>query len=192
MKTSLSGFVSILNALVQMVLFSVSVYYFQLSILLWPVFLTYLLSLITLSASIYLAQSQTLTGETEQVIDVETVTTDSFSETTTASNTIIVTQASSNPGTLEHSVLEETVQSIESGDLQDLDEQSLDGTEISDTYSFERNLGLSHIQIFSSACEEEDVTSFSKQDRIEDLQSIREHRVKKAGRRASAPSRSRT
>lgn len=185
----LSGFVSILNALVQMVLFSVSVYYFQLSILLWPVFLTYSLSLITLSASIYLAQSQTLTGETEQVIDVETVTTDSFSETTTASNTIIVTQASSNPGTLEHSVLEETVQSIESGDLQDLDEQSLDGTEISDTYSFERNLGLSHIQIFSSACEEEDVTSFSKQDRIEDLQSIREHRVKKAGRRASAPCR---
>jgi hypothetical protein len=193
-----SGIVTILNALVQMVLFSVAVYYFKLSIFLWPVFLLYLLSIFILGLSIYLVQSRTFNYATELVhFNVESVTTEQTSAQSVKTeseqsgqthNTLNISQRSCNPGALEESVLKESTWNIETNDSRDLDSlsviDSIDDT--ADSYSVERNVGLSHIQVFAAICEEEDVTGLSVAEH-DQVQAARKLRVKQA-RRASAPS----
>ena len=186
-----SGLIGVLNCLLQVGLMLTSLFWFELSLFLWPVFLTLTLALISLVCSIYLLYTRskrTSVGSDKSVKSMSPSTlTDSDQYTTdtrSTSSSPYDSQINSNAVTMHNSV-----DSMSSNDFETRSVVESVDTDL-DSYSFERTNGLSQIQLFSLACNAEDVTSFSEISEKERQNIARVLFMKRENlRRSSAPSR---
>lgn len=186
----ISGLIGVLNSLLQVGLMATSLFWFELSLFLWPVFSSLVLSLFSLFVSVYLLYTRSnrrsagldaaKSVSASKLAESEPYTIDSRS----VASSPFDTQIASNAATVHNSV-----NSLSSNDFETNSVAESIDTEL-DSYSMERTNGLSQIQHFSLACNVEDVTSFSELSELERQNISRMLHMKRANlRRSSAPSR---
>jgi hypothetical protein len=157
----IAAFFGLGNSLFQIALIMMSVFWYELSLFLWPIFLSLLLAVISLACSIYLVHTRINRRKLDSMktelptimLPDEEIHTDS---TSTATTTSYDSQITSNAVTVHNSN-----DSVSSNDLETRSVVESVDTEM-DTYSLERTHGLNQIEIFALNCNAEDVTSFSE------------------------------